>query len=225
MAKKAIILGLSSTGLLLLGSGAFVLYRLLTAEGGAGEAPDAPEGEGDSAKGGDCARIQDFKYAPKGCGTVTTTVYSKGNAFKATLRELPGFPGYYLQTSPQNAYDGAVRLFDAMRKAGFTVSINSAFRTQKRQIDLRKENCKPGNPTGPAVCTPLTAQAGFSNHQQGTALDLQVGGMGTPVWKWLRANAAKYGFVDDGGKYGKKGYEPWHWTYYKDRDPKYRGVA
>ena len=201
---------------LLAGGAALFYWVFLSGDegGGAGQnAPDVPPASGD------CGSIDKLLSTPKGCGTVRATGYSKGNAFPIQLSELPSQPGFYLQSYPTNAWAAVQRLFTAAKRAGFTLKANSTFRTMAKQVKLRKENCVGGAATGRYVpCRPLTAQAGFSNHQNGTAIDIQVGGMGTPVWNWLRENAGRYGFKDDGGTFGSSGYEPWHWTYYRELD-------
>lgn len=70
------------------------------------------------------------------------------------------------------------------------------------------------------------ARAGCSAHRTGTALDLHVGALpgsdptstadanrswqaATPLYRWLAANAPRYGFVG-------YPYEPWHWEYAGD---------
>jgi hypothetical protein len=203
--------------LLVLG-GAALYYKLFVQSdskgSGAGEnEPDVPPATGD------CANIDNLLYTPKGCGTVKATGYSKGSPYRIQLSELPLQPGFYAQSYPTNAWAAFQRLYNAANKAGFTLKVNSSFRTMARQIKFRKDNCTPGLPTGRFIpCKPLTAQAGFSNHQEGTAFDIQVGPQGSSVWNWLRANAGRYGFIDNGGTFGKKGYEPWHWTYKRELD-------
>jgi D-alanyl-D-alanine carboxypeptidase len=47
---------------------------------------------------------------------------------------------------------------------------------------------------------------GTSNHGRGQALDINTGPTSTKTYKWMAANAAKFGFrrtVSD---------EPWHWV-------------
>lgn len=56
---------------------------------------------------------------------------------------------------------------------------------------------------------PIVAKPGTSDHERGISLDIDTGGEGqnSPVYKWLAANASKYGFVNDVSS------EPWHWTW------------
>ena len=62
------------------------------------------------------------------------------------------------------------------------------------------------------------APPGYSEHMLGTALDLVTDT--TPfafskAYKWLKANAEKYGFIESYPKDSESGFswEPWHWRY------------
>jgi D-alanyl-D-alanine carboxypeptidase len=68
----------------------------------------------------------------------------------------------------------------------------------------------------------FSADQGYSEHQLGTAADVTTntlaGGLdgfdATPAYKWLTANAYKYGFIlsyPQGNGYYE--YEPWHWRF------------
>ncbi|SEL96431.1 D-alanyl-D-alanine carboxypeptidase [Stigmatella aurantiaca] len=54
---------------------------------------------------------------------------------------------------------------------------------------------------------PRAARPGRSNHQRGTAVDVSVGGVSSPVYGWLSANACRFGFRRTVRS------EPWHWEY------------
>lgn len=92
-----------------------------------------------------------------------------------------------------------VAMFDAAKKAGYTVSIDEGLRTYEQQVYYyncyQKKNCNGGNPA---------AAPGTSNHEGGIALDLVVSA-GTPTFTWLSKYAATYGFYN----YAP---EPWHWS-------------
>jgi hypothetical protein len=77
-----------------------------------------------------------------------------------------------------------LKMQQAADTAGVTLSINSGFRTQAEQQYLYKcyqtGSCNSGN---------LAARPGYSNHQNGRALDLA-----TSNWTWVANNAARFGF-------------------------------
>ena len=77
-----------------------------------------------------------------------------------------------------------LKMQQAADAAGATLSINSGFRTQAEQQVLYKcyqtGSCNSGN---------LAARPGYSNHQNGRALDLATGD-----WAWVANNAARFGF-------------------------------
>jgi len=124
---------------------------------------------------------------------------------------------------------------DAMVKAAKADGIKltgGGFRVMQRQIDLRRTNGCPAdhlgskdangfynhdtleankNATSPTSrCGTPTAPPGYSNHQMGLAVDWSsngslIGSHGNSGYKWLDANAQKYGFYNFPA-------EPWHWS-------------
>lgn len=101
------------------------------------------------------------------------------------------------------------RMVDDAAKAGVAIS-GGGFRTRERQIELRIINGCPDVWTAPASsCRVPTAIPGRSLHEIGLAVDISSGGSTisrkTKAFTWLRANAAKYGFVNLPS-------EAWHWS-------------
>jgi LAS superfamily LD-carboxypeptidase LdcB len=98
--------------------------------------------------------------------------------------------------------------FLAMREAAKSVGVDlvltSGFRTMEEQQRLWEAY---QNGTGN-----LAAQPGYSNHQNGTAIDIKVwSSFQSPEYLWLAANAKRYGFVNTGKNFSQP--EPWHWEY------------
>jgi len=99
----------------------------------------------------------------------------------------------------------AVALFAAAKAAGYSLAINEGLRTYQAQqgyytcyqqkLKGVKNPCNNGN---------IAATPGTSNHEGGTAMDLNVTA-GSAAFTWLTAHAASYGF------YNYKP-EPWHWS-------------
>jgi LAS superfamily LD-carboxypeptidase LdcB len=91
------------------------------------------------------------------------------------------------------------QMANAARSAGHNLVINSGFRTMEEQQYFwncyQTKKCNNGN---------LAARPGYSNHQNGIALDLSTGG---GVYSWLAGNAHKFGFVRTVPT------EAWHWEY------------
>ena len=101
------------------------------------------------------------------------------------------------------------RMVDDAEKAGIAISGNG-FRTNQRQIELRKINGCPDVWTAPASsCRVPTAIPGRSLHEIGMAVDITSAGKTltakSPAFKWLQAHAGEYGFVNLPS-------EPWHWS-------------
>ncbi len=84
--------------------------------------------------------------------------------------------------------------------AGVTIGITDSYRPLAVQESLaeRKGLYSQGG---------LAAVPGTSNHGWGLATDLNLDGS---ALAWMRANASRYGFVEDVPR------EPWHWTYRPD---------
>lgn len=104
-------------------------------------------------------------------------------------------PGKYLSAPAAHAFK---RMQDAARAAGVVFQVNSAFRTMAQQMTLWQAYLAGGN---------LAAEPGFSNHQNGIAVDIESAGGTNAAFKWLTANAHRFGFKRTVSS------EPWHWEY------------
>ncbi len=97
------------------------------------------------------------------------------------------------------------------------------------QVSLYESSCEKANiaaTPGPypkqnandTVKCPGAAAPGFSNHGAGYAIDFAIpesyqAALSNPMFKWLLANASKYGFYEWGkGSRTANGYEAWHWS-------------
>jgi D-alanyl-D-alanine carboxypeptidase len=102
------------------------------------------------------------------------------------------------------------RMIDDAAKAGIQIS-GGGFRTMQQQIALRTINGCPDVWTAPSSsCKVPTAIPGRSLHEIGLAIDLTSGrrtinDRNSAAFKWLAANAGRYGFVNLPS-------EPWHWS-------------
>ncbi len=101
-------------------------------------------------------------------------------------------------------------MLNASKGAGLRYS-GYGYRTYERQQELRRSNGCPNVFTAPSSsCRVPTARPGFSNHEDGLAVDWSEGGSlirsrGTRGFQWLNQNAGKYGFKN----FPK---EAWHWS-------------
>lgn len=93
-----------------------------------------------------------------------------------------------------------LRMKRAAAAKGVNLRINSGFRTMKEQKYFYNcyltKKCNKGN---------KAAKPGYSNHQNGIALDLNTSE--SAVYSWLVKNASKYGWVRTVAS------EKWHWEY------------
>jgi LAS superfamily LD-carboxypeptidase LdcB len=121
----------------------------------------------------------------------TVTGYSHGVPKKIKLVEVAGVE---LEAATAKAFRVMAK---AARKAGIDIGIRSGFRSQEKQKRLYHEYVKGwGN---------LAARPGYSNHQNGKALDIYI--TDYKVYEWLKKNAAKFGFKRTVRR------EAWHWEY------------
>ncbi|HZH15666.1 MAG TPA: peptidoglycan-binding protein [Archangium sp.] len=120
--------------------------------------------------------------------------YVNGVARDITVSSIAG--GKEMRSDAAAAFN---RMHAAAKAAGINLHVNSAFRTMEEQRALYQKYL---NGTGN-----LAAKPGYSNHQGGIAVDINVGGTGTSTYKWLANNASRFGFVRTVPS------EPWHWEY------------
>jgi len=128
------------------------------------------------------------------CKERADTAYKGGKAYSIQVIHIGGKP-----TSKTTGH-AFLKMQAAAHAAGVKLSLTSGFRTQAEQTRLYNcylsKRCNNGN---------LAARPGFSNHQNGAALDLSTS-------TWLAKNASKYGFVRTVPK------EAWHYEF-RGADP------
>lgn len=155
-------------------------------------------------------------------GARQATGYQAGQPFPLTLTPIgtevegAGRRTAYLRTDAARAFLEMNRAMQ--RDIGKSMGINDSFRSNEDQAARRRQY-------GGAAARP-----GFSNHQQGLSVDINV--RDPQVERWLRENAHRYGFIrgdnvpDD--LVNRIGFnaERHHWTYRPeyadDRAPNYR---
>ncbi|HSO32666.1 MAG TPA: M15 family metallopeptidase [Labilithrix sp.] len=128
------------------------------------------------------------------CKEQTATAYQSGKPFSIQVINVGG------KAVSKTTGHAFLKMQAAANTAGVKLSLTSGFRTQAEQTHLyncyRTGSCNNGN---------LAARPGYSNHQNGFALDLSTS-------SWLTKNASKYGFVRTVPK------EAWHYEYH-GKDP------
>ncbi len=130
--------------------------------------------------------------------------FSNGQIPASALCPLTA-PGQLLRCDAAEAWDAMVAAYEA--DTGSAMCITDSYRSLEVQVQLRAE--KPS----------LAAVPGTSNHGWALAVDLcEPGrtGMGftTPTYRWLEANAARFGWAHPAwAEPGHGQEEPWHWEY------------
>lgn len=168
---------------------AFQRSRRLAADGVVG--PRTWGALGASGGAAPAGRASGPTSLPAGPGRVVRG-YRNGRA--VNIRVSPVGGGQYLQTKAAGPYKA---LMAAARRAGIRLSNTSGYRTYAQQAALYRR-----------YGSGRAARPGYSNHQLGLSMDIGgVGGYGTRAFRWLRANAPRFGFINDvPGEF-------WHWTY------------
>lgn len=98
------------------------------------------------------------------------------------------------------AADAFKRMTSDAWRAGIDLKVNDGYRSLSQQQDMAAE-------VGLYRDGGRAAVPGTSTHGWGLSVDIDTDGGAT---EWLRANAGRYGFVEDVPR------EPWHWTYRPD---------
>lgn len=134
---------------------------------------------------------------------VTSAPKSHANG-KIPDRELCALPNGYLKLHPAAA--NAFWELDEAFKADFghRLCVSDGYRSYEAQVDAKRR--KPN----------ITAKPGTSNHGWGVAIDACEGAdeFGTPEYKWLKANAEKFGWKHpDWAEPDGNRPEPWHWEF------------
>jgi hypothetical protein len=119
--------------------------------------------------------------------------YGNGKIPASALRPV-GNTGHKLWAP---AADSLSALMADAKRAGVNIGITDSYRPYAEQVDLAKRK-------GLYSQGGLAAKPGTSDHGWGMAVDLDLD---SKAQAWMRANAGKYGFVEDTPR------EPWHWAY------------
>lgn len=129
----------------------------------------------------------------------TAMAYVRGAATPIELAPIGN--GQSLRKDAAAAY---LRMSSQATRDGLTLVPTSGFRTMEKQQELYAAfRAGTGN---------LAAAPGFSNHQAGIDVDIEVGRSFTSkTYLWLDRNAGQHGFVNTGQTFSQP--EPWHWEY------------
>ena len=131
---------------------------------------------------------------------------------------------------------GAAAAWAAMRMAadedGITLLMVSAFRSIDYQASLIRAKLAKGRVIEDILT--VNAPPGCSEHHSGRAVDIGEAGCPpldeafdqTAAFRWLAANAARYGFSMTYPKGNAEGYlyEPWHWCWHRTGDRERNGA-
>jgi D-alanyl-D-alanine carboxypeptidase len=142
--------------------------------------------------------VADTASAGDGGAAATSVQHENGQLPDDALVSIGD--GFRLTPAPAEAFG---RLEEAALSAGFTLQVNSAYRSLDEQVAMVEEH-------GLLSEGGLAAEPGTSEHGWGIAVDLTLD---TDALIWFRTNAGRFGFVETIAD------EPWHWAYLEDGAP------
>lgn len=122
-------------------------------------------------------------------------VWLRGESVELELAPIGG--GWFLRPDAAAAFKS---MASAAALAGAALVVNSAWRSNEEQQELRRA-FEAGERT--AVVAPV----GYSNHEGGTAVDVESANGTNAAFRWLNTNAARFGFKRTVAS------EPWHWEF------------
>ena len=165
------------------------------------------------------ATVPPKEYSAYALPQLPTTVkkgYIRGDSFDVKLCKIGPF-----EMEEYTAYDWLMLSYAAATQ-GIRLSISSAWRSYEFQAALYKERVNPDKSlTAAGLKLGRAAPPGWSNHQSGRTLDIDVGlrygeyekGHTTPAFEWMKKNAPSFGFSWDEGSKITPYVEPWHWNH------------
>lgn len=124
------------------------------------------------------------------------------------------------QRLTREAADAWAAMRDTAARDGIVLELISAFRTVEYQLGIIERKIAAGIPIDEILR--VSAAPGYSEHHTGCAIDITTPGSEplveaferTAAFRWLEANAERFGFAMSyprGNPYGII-YEPWHWA-------------
>ena len=140
--------------------------------------------------------------AAPGCSGGPTAGQANGNLDPAALCPLWSAPGETLRGDAARAFNAMSQ--DKARTTGTALCVTDSYRSYRNQVAVF--SARPG----------LAAVPGTSNHGWGQAVDLCGGAQSFSgaAYRWLKANAGRFGFTHPAwAEPGRGMEEPWHWEY------------
>lgn len=172
-------------------------FQIAQSINGEDDEEDTPSTTTKVSNSGEAVGEPELEEAQSGWGN-----HSNGEIPDSELQALSFSPGNKMHKKAATAMEEMNKAYKADN--GYDLTINEAYRDCATQIRYRKELGEKAAPAPPCI----------SNHGWGLAADINVGGFDSPVYKWLEANAHKYGYVNPPwAKPGGSKPEPWHWEY------------
>ena len=172
-------------------------FQIAQSINGEDDEEEAPSTTAKAPDNGEAIGEPQLEEAQSGWGN-----HSNGEISDSDLQTLSFSPESKMNKQAAAAMEEMNKAYKADN--GSNLLINEAYRDCATQIRYARELGAVAAPAPPCR----------SNHGWGLAADISVGGFGSPVYKWLEANAHKYGYVNPPwAKPGGSKPEAWHWEY------------
>lgn len=118
----------------------------------------------------------------------------------------------------KEAYGAFIEMQNAAKSEGYSIEINSAYRSVSGQESVMSDQCRR---YGDDYCKSHVATPGFSEHHTGLAIDIKSSNTGvfekSKEFDWVIQHAAEYGFIlrypKDKEMITRYDYEAWHFRY------------
>ncbi|QIS38603.1 M15 family metallopeptidase [Clavibacter capsici] len=147
---------------------------------------------------------------------------ANGQLDTRTLAQIDGEPGDLLRADACGYWNALQRDFRAAM--GYGIQVREAYRPLSVQIGyFVTRYTKTSRNTGiyyggtywaKKAGVPAAARPGTSKHGDGLAVDANIDSFTSPAYRWMAANAGRYGF---GNNQGRNDGEPWHWVFGETR--------
>ena len=141
-------------------------------------------------------------HVVEGCAGGSTAGQGNGTLSESSLCPLWSASGERLRSDAARAFNAMSRYKD--RTTGTAICVTDSYRSYRDQVTVYRT--RPG----------LAAVPGTSNHGWGRAVDLCGGAQsyGSAAYRWLKANAGRFGFTHPAwAEPGGGMEEPWHWEF------------
>lgn len=159
--------------------------------------------------------IEDLQYLlpERWCGKLIDSLLMPETSELVKIADSLTFEDYRIYLLPQTKA-ALNEMSEAAKKDSVLLIVDSGFRSKSFQKRIIKERMLSGEPYEKVIN--YVAPPGYSQHHTGRAIDFVPSVAlfaNSDTYRWLKENAARYGFVETYGEdsTGVIPWESWHW--------------